>query len=645
MEKYEVLKKVGEGSYGQVYKAKKRCDGEIVAYKVIQKRGRSLAELKSLRQEYEILCRLHHPNIIQMFDSFETENEIVVVTEYAGMELYKILAKAGRLSEEAAQAIASDLVSALYYLHCHNVLHRDLKPQNVLLKSNGVAKLGDFGFARTIRAGATVLLSVKGTPLYMAPEIFDEEVYDHKADLWSLGCIIYELVVGSPPFKTDSILRLVRLLRSEEIKWPDFVSQTCKSFLQGLLQKDCKKRLTWPALLNHDFVKDRVTKIGKARKGKTKKEKHDQLQDSTGCHRDKPLNKQLINDRSNLKQRTISWKRESKVIHCKKKQINMKGNDSGNNSVPYNYELPGSGNAIENEEWIAFLQRTMKEIMNGEVDMLLTPHCISIFMSPLKGLSINHFVLKHIAYVLSLSFVVPATTDLLDEIHRLYFDLKVITHLVNAVNILMTMPPSKLLEMDRKPNNVDQANTIIRLPSTLTPDELDTLEYTMLILCRLVHWNHSSAIEFCHAIYVTNGVAVLQQLLTLENMKARIVADLVAILNYILTVYTAFTARFVEKVISFSYLSGYPIEQFRRLLTHEKGVIRARTCRLIGVLATHSSKSLEQVGFESLTNLIEDLTSDDDQTVKFAADDTINILKQLIYHNHQNSAIERTFLE
>lgn len=128
------------------------------------------------------------------------------MTEYADKELYEILGKTGRLSEQRAQVIACDLVSALYYLHSNRVLHRfdilhvtiflntniiscfrDLKPQNVLLESNGVAKLCDFGFARSMSTGTHVLTSIKGTPLYMAPELIEERPYDYNADLWCVN--------------------------------------------------------------------------------------------------------------------------------------------------------------------------------------------------------------------------------------------------------------------------------------------------------------------------------------------------------------------------------------------------------------------------------------------------------------------------
>lgn len=311
-----------------------------------------------------------------------------------------------------------------------------------------------------------------------------------------------------------------------------------------MLQKDCTKRLQWPALLNHEFVKDRVIKIDEVKKSKKKRGKQRHVEeDSLG---------KLTDDISEPAQQVVSTEYKTKSIICK--EIGVRANDSANNSVSYNYELPGSRNRIEDEEWIPFLQQTMKEIMNGEVDMLLTPHYISIFITPLKMKVIDHRVIQYIACLLSLPFVVSMNKDH-DKIHCIYRDVKVITHLVNALYILMSKSSSELSEIDRKASNMDQAKRNIRLVSTLTAGELQTLEYTMLVLCRLVHWNHSSAIEFCHAIYATNGVAFLQQLLTLEERNARIVADLVAIL-VVITMYSHSTNCFVEEVVSFSYLSG-----------------------------------------------------------------------------------------
>ncbi|NXC42459.1 STK36 kinase, partial [Penelope pileata] len=239
-----------------------RCSlWKVVALKFIPKVGRSEKELRNLQREIEIMRGLHHPNIIQMLDSFETDNEVVVVTDYAEGELFQILEDDGTLPEDQVQTIAAQLVSALYYLHSHRILHRDMKPQNILLGKDGVIKLCDFGFARAMSIQTMVLTSIKGTPLYMSPELVEERPYDHTADLWSVGCILYELFVGTPPFYTSSIFQLVSLIVKDPVKWPKAISPVFKSFLQGLLMKDPRQRLSWPELLSHPFVAGRVTVI------------------------------------------------------------------------------------------------------------------------------------------------------------------------------------------------------------------------------------------------------------------------------------------------------------------------------------------------------------------------------------------------
>ncbi|KAM9037023.1 serine/threonine-protein kinase 36 isoform X1 [Sarcophilus harrisii] len=259
MEKYHVLEMIGEGSFGRVYKGRKKYSAQVVALKFIPKLGRSEKELRNLQREIEIMRGLRHPNIVQMLDSFETDKEVVVVTDYAEGELFQILEDDGKLPEDQVQAIAAQLVSALYYLHSHRILHRDMKPQNILLAKGGGIKLCDFGFARAMSTNTMVLTSIKGTPLYMSPELVEERPYDHTADLWSVGCILYELAVGTPPFYTTSIFQLVSLILKDPVRWPPTISQCFKSFLQGLLTKDPRQRLAWPELLYHPFIAGRVT--------------------------------------------------------------------------------------------------------------------------------------------------------------------------------------------------------------------------------------------------------------------------------------------------------------------------------------------------------------------------------------------------
>lgn len=245
---------IGEGSFGKVYKARMKGCGNVVALKCISKKGKTEKELRNLRSEIEILTKLSHNHIICVFDCFETDAEFTLVMECAHGELYEVLQDDKRLPEEMVQQIAKQLVQALHYLHSNRIIHRDIKPQNILVGHNGIVKLADFGFARSMSYNTIVLTSIKGTPLYMAPELVQEQPYNHSADLWSLGCILYELYYGKPPFYTDKLYTLIHQIVHDPVVYEAPISPDLKSFLKGLLTKTWSRRLNWPDLLTHPFV-------------------------------------------------------------------------------------------------------------------------------------------------------------------------------------------------------------------------------------------------------------------------------------------------------------------------------------------------------------------------------------------------------
>merc|ERR1719230_1774590 len=257
MENYHLLHLIGQGCFGKVFKGRRKFTGQIVALKFISKRGKPEKDLQNLRLEIGILQRLDHPNIIRLLDSFETNTDFVVVTEFAYGELFEIFQDDKKLPEDEVRNVARQLTQALSYLHSQKIIHRDMKPQNVLVGANDTVKLCDFGFARVMSLNTVVLTSIKGTPLYMAPELVQEKPYDCSADLWSLGVICYELFVGQPPFYTNSLISLIHLIVQNPVQYPDNMSPDFKSFLQGLLQKNPKQRLGWPDLLYHPIVGNR----------------------------------------------------------------------------------------------------------------------------------------------------------------------------------------------------------------------------------------------------------------------------------------------------------------------------------------------------------------------------------------------------
>ncbi|GJN10615.1 hypothetical protein PR202_ga28723 [Eleusine coracana subsp. coracana] len=211
IEDYHVIELVGEGSFGKVYKGRRKYTRQTVAMKFILKHGKTDKDIHNLRQEIEILRKLKHENIIEMIDAFETPQEFCVVTRG---ELFEVLEDDKCLPEDQVQAIAKQLVKALYYLHSNRIIHRDMKPQNILIGKGSVVKV------------------------------------------CSVHARMYELFVGQPPFYTNSVYALIRHIVKDPVKYPDNMSSNFKSFLKGLLNKVPQSRLTWPALLEHPFVKD-----------------------------------------------------------------------------------------------------------------------------------------------------------------------------------------------------------------------------------------------------------------------------------------------------------------------------------------------------------------------------------------------------
>jgi len=157
-------------------------------------------------QEVQLLQCLHHPNIVALEDSFLTENHLVLVLEYAGGDLRQLIEKqraAGfLLLERHVWGLFSQLTSALRYMHSKRIMHRDLKPSNVLVTTEGL-KMGDLGLGRQFSSQTHEAFSKVGTPYYVSPEVVGGAGYDFKSDVWSMGCMLYELATLQNPFESD----------------------------------------------------------------------------------------------------------------------------------------------------------------------------------------------------------------------------------------------------------------------------------------------------------------------------------------------------------------------------------------------------------------------------------------------------------
>ncbi|OHT02218.1 AGC family protein kinase [Tritrichomonas foetus] len=256
MENYHLINQIGEGSFGRVYKGRRKYTGRLVAIKMINKLGQSKDDIVSFRREIDLLQKVSHPNVMKMLSVFETDTDFCVVSELARGDLFQVIDDNQTLPEPVLKNVAAQLVSSLAHLHSLHIIHRDMKPQNILIAENASLKICDFGFARALSNTTLVLTSIKGTPLYMAPELVQEQPYDEKVDIWALGVILYELYYGKPPFFTNSIYKLIQMIVNSPIVFPGDISAQFKDFLLEMLQKDPSKRTSCEELMKHPFIAD-----------------------------------------------------------------------------------------------------------------------------------------------------------------------------------------------------------------------------------------------------------------------------------------------------------------------------------------------------------------------------------------------------
>ena len=264
--KYEILSKLGSGSFGNVYLARNKFTDEKVALKQIKKSSANLLSDGEIKDEIEILKNLDHPDIVRIIESFNTKNSYILITEYCeGGELFDQVKN--QLSETQIAVIFRQLLSGLAYLHSNNVVHRDLKLENILIheieksKTTGEdlfnIKIIDFGTARIFDKNRKPQ-SIVGSSYYIAPEVLRQK-YNKECDLWSVGVILYMFIVGHAPFDgcddeeiTNNIHRGV--YRKNDRRWIK-ASKEVKDLIQKLLTYRPSQRLTAMQALNHPWFK------------------------------------------------------------------------------------------------------------------------------------------------------------------------------------------------------------------------------------------------------------------------------------------------------------------------------------------------------------------------------------------------------
>ena len=259
---YKFGRKIGQGAFGKVNIGLHILSGRIVAIKSFIKKNCSKKRLERILNERNLMKELNNKNIIKILDYFEDGNYIFIVMEYInGGDLYTFIRKRIKLEEKMAKFIFKQIISTIDYYHGFNIVHRDIKLENILLDLNHGIKICDFGLGKKLKSSEELLTGVSGTPSYMAPEIIlSDNNSGYKGfpiDIWSSGIALYIMLCGKLPFKKNKINNDEKLdnpIINEEPKEIVNISDEAKDLIKGLLCKDPTKRLTCKQILNHPWL-------------------------------------------------------------------------------------------------------------------------------------------------------------------------------------------------------------------------------------------------------------------------------------------------------------------------------------------------------------------------------------------------------
>lgn len=258
---YLLQEQLNHGNFGTIYKSVDILTGEERAIKVIKSTNLySMHQKQAIKREIQIMMALKHENIVKLYDYLETSNNTYLVLEYC---------KNGDLSqfnsgigEEKTKFFLRQIVKGLEVLYEYNIIHRDLKPANIFLTEDSRIKIGDFGLSRTLGLDNLVDTYV-GSPAYMSPELMkfrnsNSDRYDFKSDIWSLGCIVFELITGKRPFEEKDYCEIVQIINEKTLN-NDFLrkeglSEVCIDFLSQIFKINPDQRISFPDMCKHEFI-------------------------------------------------------------------------------------------------------------------------------------------------------------------------------------------------------------------------------------------------------------------------------------------------------------------------------------------------------------------------------------------------------
>mmetsp|Transcript_100491 Transcript_100491/g.199573 ORF Transcript_100491/g.199573 Transcript_100491/m.199573 type:complete len:688 (-) Transcript_100491:346-2409(-) len=260
LNEFEVLdvdagRSLGKGSFGVVRRIRRKGTQDVYALKTMQKIEVIEGDLiDQVEREIQVQRQLKHENVLRLYKHFEDADTVYLLLEYCAKgELYQLLRtrRGRRFTEAVAQHYFVQVTRGLQYLHGRKIVHRDMKPENLLVDHEDVLKIADFGWCADSSVRRTTFC---GTPDYLAPEMLEGPGHDHRLDIWSLGVLLYEMVVGRPPFQSTNHALLISKIIAAELRYPPFVPHGVRDLVGRLLQKDPEERLPLDRVLRHSWV-------------------------------------------------------------------------------------------------------------------------------------------------------------------------------------------------------------------------------------------------------------------------------------------------------------------------------------------------------------------------------------------------------
>jgi len=255
---YDLIDHLGKGGFSKVYLVRQKSTAKIFALKVISKKFSAKWGGQLVKREFELMKSIAHPLIVSLYSSFPTETTYNLVLEYCpGGSLFSFLRDRKKLSLKTSLIYFAELLCVINYLHKNGVLFRDLKAENVLLDAQGHIKLTDFGLARKFdMTRGRDMYSFCGSPIYIAPETLRKESYDHRVDYYALGILLYEMLVGKPPFLFKKAEAIKKAKLMEDVQFPESMDQRVKTMLENCLDRDPDVREG-----SYDFYAEWVTQF------------------------------------------------------------------------------------------------------------------------------------------------------------------------------------------------------------------------------------------------------------------------------------------------------------------------------------------------------------------------------------------------